>query len=373
MLMTSLVFTGVLLLVNVLKEILPLLVSRSVSLGLVVEAFGLLIPFVFVFSLPMGMLTATLLVFGRFSADQELTAARAGGISLVSLVAPILLFSLVLCGVSAPVNMYFAPKCRYQYIQLRDRLRTDILSRLQLPEGRYIKSFKGYIVFVEKNHNRDLENVIVWQYENETNLTYSIRAPRGRLESDTNSLQVSLRLFDSKISYSAYGLTLLGGEMLITNSPSSTNVWISELKISDMTFNQLRSELARLGHTAAVTNAPGKFSAKDRQASREELFKEAKELGEPVRVLLHRQVAFSFACFSFTLVGIPLGIRVHRRETNIGIAVALGLVVIYYAFLTVGSALDARPDLAPHLLMWAPNFVFQAVGAVLLWRANRGV
>ena len=368
LLMTVGVFTLVLLLGNVLREILTLLVNHQASVGIVARAIGLLIPFVWVFALPMGMLTATLLVFGRFSADQELTAVRASGVSLLALISPVLLLSLALCALSAFVNIEIAPRCRVAYKNLIDVARAEFTGA-QLPEGRVIKDFPGYIFYIGKNRRGNLQDVVI--YDAAKGITF--HAARGRVEMDAPNDVVNLYLYELRGLVLAKGQPAIGGEMLMQIPLKSKEKGNERPRISDMTFLQLCDELRQLERGMSMPEPLRNLSAEQLEAKKREWAKQRQDLTSPVRVQIHQQVAFSFACFGFTLVGIPLGIQVHRRETNIGIALALGLVAIYYSFILVGKSLDTRPEFAPHLIVWLPNFIFQAVGAVLLWRANRGV
>ena len=371
LLLTVAVFTAVLLIGNALREILTLLASSHVSPLLMVKAILYLIPFVWVFALPMGMLTATLLVFGRFSADQELTAARASGVSLMSLVMPVLLLSLFCCTLSAWFNMDLGPRCRVAYVNLIKDLRAEIVNA-QLPEGRFITDFKGYIFYVQKNDGGRLKNVMIYRLQDETNVDTTLRAPTGQLRPDRANSQLILDLFDAtSVTVGDHGDAVTSYPTLTLNlSTSNATSRVSEPSINDMTFLQLRQKL----HVLENLRLPTGTNASDTLRMQMKILRLQKaDLTEPVRVAMNREVAFSFACFGFTLVGIPLGIRVHRRETNIGIAMALILVLVYYAFIMLGQSLSSRPEFCPHLIFWLPNFIFQAVGAVLLWRANRGI
>lgn len=164
----------------------------------------------------------------------------------------------------------------------------------------------------------------------------------------------------------------MGGDPRLTIDLKSEQQDIATVALSDMTFNQLRDELVKLEHPIESSHA-----AAPPQAGKEVRVTEVGHLLEtrrtPVLVYLHREVAFSFACIGFSMVGIPLGIRAHRRETSVGVATALILMLVYYSFVVLAQAWASDPRRVPYLIVWAPNFLFQIVGAILLWRANRGV
>jgi lipopolysaccharide export system permease protein len=79
----------------------------------------------------------------------------------------------------------------------------------------------------------------------------------------------------------------------------------------------------------------------------------------------------ALAVFSFALVGVPLGIKVSRRETSANLGIAVVLALAYYFLIVVVGWLDQHPEYRPDLLLWVPNAIFLATGVWLLGRLDR--
>lgn len=372
--MTVFVFTLVLLLGNVIKGILRLVINRQATIGLAFHAIALLVPYVLAFSLPIGMLTAALLVFGRFSAEQELTAARASGISLISLITPVLLLSVVVSGLCAWLNFDIAPASRMAYKTLLYQAGINQPGSL-LQAGESVPFGDNSSIYVGKIQpdGTNLENIRVYQYDKKGELEKVIRGTSGTLVPDLPHQQIILNLHDEhSMRHSSDGWRpfVQGENTSLPIKIESEAQKVVPLPISDMTFRQLLDERDKREHEMGQPPAKGK-NRKQIAEIQQELEQMTNET--PVSVYLNLEVSFSFACIGFTMVGIPLGIRRHRRETSGGVATALVLMLVYYSFIVVGQAWADHAERVPYLIVWLPNFIFQAAGAVLLWRANRGL
>ncbi len=91
--------TGLMLLNQVARQFSQL-VGKGLPWGVILEVFGLSVPFIVAMTLPMAVLVAVLYAFVRLGADNEITALRASGVNLVALVRPVLLASLGLAVVA---------------------------------------------------------------------------------------------------------------------------------------------------------------------------------------------------------------------------------------------------------------------------------
>jgi len=394
--MTVAVFAFVLLLGNIMKEILALLVNGQASFLLVGKAFLLLVPFVLVFALPMGMLTATLLLFGRLSADQELTAMRAGGVSLISLSAPILILSMLMSTLCAWINLDVAPYCRNTYKQLIREVGVGQLTDLLQP-GVPLREIPGHMIHIKDRQTIDgtifLKDIHYIQFEKGA-AVLEILAPGGMLEANETSNQIFLTITNCSVWGRSGSMVGPGMDAGTAGQDPEDQTWVwssadefpvgpftisrnsdalRKPKVKHMSFRQLQEELKERRKLAEDLRALPSFNAEHLRNELESNVQKPFDPITPIKVHMHRQIAFSYASFAFTLIGIPLGIRAHRRETSIGIAIALILVAIYYGFVVLANALESHGEWAPHLIMWLPNFLFQGIGAVLMWKANKGL
>src|SRR5215213_517314 len=103
------VLSLVLVVGNIFRKLLPLLVNHDVPMEYLITFIAYVLPFSLIFTIPWGLLTTILLVFGRLSADNELTALRANGVSVARVCWPLAGLALVCTAICLWLNVQVAP------------------------------------------------------------------------------------------------------------------------------------------------------------------------------------------------------------------------------------------------------------------------
>ncbi|MFN2508448.1 MAG: LptF/LptG family permease [Chthoniobacterales bacterium] len=346
------VLSLVLVIGNIFRKLLPLLVNHDLPAEYLFTFIAYILPFSLIFTIPWGLLTAILLVFGRLSADNELTALRSNGVSIARICLSLGFIAIVCTGICLWLNVHAAPAAQV-------KLRTTILNLAShnpmalFGSDQVIDQFPGRKIYVGKKKGNQLENVIVFEMNEEAMPMRVTHARSGTLEADLPNQRLLMHLYNARYQQrddrNPYDLHRIrdGINMVEGTLP----IGLEEL------YQKERQRLNR--------------SALSIKQLLEQLKSGDTTLQSATRTEISKRFSYPFACLALSLMGVPLGITAHRRETSMGFLIGLVVAFSYFLFVILADTLSANAKLHPELLVWFPNVLFLSLGAWLFQRLRR--
>lgn len=347
-------FSFILILGNVIRDLLGNVLTGQLSAMKFIELTALITPYAASYALPLGMLTGVLLTLGRLSADSEITAMRAAGISMPRIARPVI-FLAVLGGAGALwINFVSMPHAKVKYEnELTEALRANPIGFI-IPRT-FIRTFPGYVLYIGSKENGTLKDFWLWQLDSQRRAIRFVRAEGGTLGYDEGTDQLILTLDNGQVetmpnerdpedfSQAPPIATFVVSDPVHLSLASIFGHAPDRKKLAWMTYRELKG---RVGLDEALKEEKGDL----RQARMK------------VAITIQEKFTTAFAVLSFALIGIPLGIRISRRETSANLGVAVSLALGYYFLTVLLSWLDKHPEYHPDFLIWVPNLL-------LVWTA----
>jgi len=340
------IFTGLLLVGRMLK-LVDMVVSKGVPVSELLLLILYLLPNFAVITIPMALLLGILLAFSRLSADSEIIAIKASGISLYRLLPPVAVIAVIAYALTAYTAIYALPKGNvafknllYQVIQRR--------LNLNLKEQTFNNSIPGLLIYIDKKDEktRQLSGIMIQDERNPKEVS-TIFATSGSLGMDENTRKIHLLLSDGSIHQSsAKGsyrrLEFKEYELTVDISQTIKAYEKNEL---DMSLDELRGNLRTGGFSKKVTLDMG--------------------------LEVHRRFTLPFACFIFAIVAMPLGVYNRRAGKAAGFSLSIVTLLLFYVVQSIGRTLGEKELLPLPLAAWLPNIIFLSLGIYLFVKAAR--
>jgi len=188
-------------LLNLVFRELSRILSKGLPFAVVVEFFALNMAWILALAIPMAVLTATLMAFGRLAADNEITAMKATGISLYRIIAPLLAASAVLAALLVWFNNDILPDMNH-----RTRLLASDIARkrptVSLEPGVWFDDLANFGILVQSIEDSGgvtkARELLIEDHSN-LDLVKTVSAHRGYIYLDAATNSLVLMLYDGEM------------------------------------------------------------------------------------------------------------------------------------------------------------------------------
>lgn len=348
--MALLLFTFILLMDRIF-DLVSMVISKGVGLVAVGKLLSYTFPFTFTLSLPMATLLAILLSLGRLNQDNEITAIKASGVSTLRIMTPLLITCLLLSLFGIYFNDRVVPAANHKF----KNLYTEIIYRtpvLKLEERTFIelKDTRLYFESIDKKAST-FKGVIIYKNEKD-GLPLMITAEDGSFRSDQQQGLVlelhngARHLVDKNDFYKYNRVFFAAYSMLINLAQDTPQDAVRYKSLREMNKQELGAEIQRLKNSRINHNS--------------------------LLVEYHLRNVIPFACLTFALIGIPLGLRPKQTTKGLGFGLSLILIILYYTILITGMTAGERGMIKPFISVWLPNIVLGVAGILFSIKVIRG-
>lgn len=374
------------LILKLMLELMEILISKSVGIVIMSKLLVYNLAWMVALVVPMSVLVAAVMAFGRMGASGEIIAMKTAGISMYRIVSPvILLASLLTIGmiwfnnVVLPEANFRAGSLRYAIVQRKPLL------TLKNKEGQFIADSDIPFTFrvdAIDPITEDILGVMLFKREGGEH-TITIVAEKGRFITSADRLELLLtngeihrRDAKNPLNYARSSFGTLRYIVKDLNFQLDTS-YQSSRNDRNMTSAMMRSRISELEKLIESMNHRIETIPADEPDRQEQIDTLKRQMASWKRsiasylVEIHKKNSLPVAAVVFVLIGSALGILVRRSGASIGIGLSIGFFTLYYLFLIGGESMGDRMLIAPWLAMWLPNIVLGPLGIALFIHAAR--
>jgi len=383
-------------------------------------------------AMPIAILISSIMTFGNLGESFELVAIKSAGISLLRFMRPLMLVSIMLCGITFLFANYVIPYANLKFKTLYYDI-TYKKPALDLKQGQFYNYIPGYAIKVGKKDSdgKTIHNVLI--YEQQSMLQdNSIVAEKGIMGISTDKKFLEFTLYNGyryqergnpmdtttefiQLGFKEYKKLFDLSSLQMMNTPDSIfkndykmlsirqlNHSIDSIsKVRDSFAKRLKTELKSQLHYINLPDSiwknatPVKEKIKSFQdlipdSARYLVYENSINIANTMKntyqftgvewdnkqkdlrnnnIEWHRKFSLSLACLILFFIGAPLGSIIRKGGLGMPLVVAIVFFLIFHLLNMFGEKFVKDDIASPFVGMWLAILVLAPLGAILTYKA----